>query len=388
MKVLRLIESFYPVVNGATKEAFHFSNELEKRKIQSPIYTTYFNASNSPKEEKIHNVHVKRFKSLFKFMKFIYTPSMIREIKINNFDLIHIHNYRGYHAHIGYKIAKKKKIPYVINPCGSLYGYKHIFKGIKRFPYFFYDFLTCKKVIKNADRIIVESKIEYKEAIKFGVDASKIKIIPMGIDSKKYKKTIQHTEISAENPLKLLFVGRISRNRNLEPIIEAMEKVEDVKLKIVGNEAKSSMLLRTGYLDELKEYVNLKNLNKKVDFQDAKYGEDLINEYKQADCFIYTSLSENFGQTIFEAATTGLPLICTSVGIANEILIQNETGFFVDFYNPNDIIEAINKLKLKSLRIKFSTKIQGLISDKYNWNMIIREYIKIYEDAIENFGKS
>jgi len=138
--------------------------------------------------------------------------------------------------------------------------------------------------------------------LEFGVKKERLKTIPVGINIKDYEPAKKDSLM-----LNLLFVGRISRNRNLGPIIKAMRilKNEKIKLTIVGGEAKSSETSKTGYVDELKKLASRLN----IEFVGPKYGKELINYYKKADIFVYTSFYENFGQTMLEAGAAGLPIL-------------------------------------------------------------------------------
>ncbi|WP_371803595.1 glycosyltransferase family 4 protein [Candidatus Lokiarchaeum ossiferum] len=381
MKVTRIIDSFYPFMSGPAKEAFYFSSYLEKNGIPSPVYTSFLDVSNVPAEQTVENVHILRYPIKYRFMRFVYTPQMKHALNLEDMDVVHAHNYRSYQSHLGYKIARKKKIPFVINPCGGLLGYKAYLKGVKSLPYRIYDFLTRKKIILGAAKVIVESKKEFDEALKFGVHAEKIKLIPMGIDYLQYyNKSKEFLPCDSKNPLKILFVGRIARNRNLEPIIEAMRCLENVELRIVGDEAYISQGLKEGYISELQQLSKKYHLEDKIFFVGAKYDKDLINEYKSADCFVYTSLSENFGQPIQEAAAAGLPLICTRIGIALDIIVEDVTGFFVNFNSPEEIVEKLEKLKSLEKRRSMSANIQDIIKTNYSWDKIIGEYISVYEE--------
>ena len=61
MKIIRTIESFYPKVTGPANQAFMISSLLEKKGIESPVFTTNFDVGKVKRDEKIENVDVKRF---------------------------------------------------------------------------------------------------------------------------------------------------------------------------------------------------------------------------------------------------------------------------------------------------------------------------------------
>jgi len=210
--------------------------------------------------------------------------------------------------------------------------------------------------------------------LEFGANKKKIHLIPAGIDIGDYES---HQDKS-NKVLNLLFVGRISRNRRLEPIIRALQYLNEMKLTIVGGEEKSSSLSRKGYLSELKALVDELGVRERINFAGAKYGKELISYYQAADVFVYTSLYENFGQTLLEAAAAGLPIICTPVGIAPEIVIDGETGFLVSD-DPKMISERIRQLNNVSTRREFGGRIKKIVKEKFNWSNTIDQYLQVYQ---------
>lgn len=379
MNVIRCIETFYPNVTGPVNQAYYVSYYLEKQGIHSPIITTTFNVKNTPREEYYKGVSVKRYRLWFRFLQYIITPTMVTAFK--KADIIHCHNYRSFQTDLGFLMAKLLRKPFVLNTHGGLLGYdKYLKSNFTKLPYKLYDFLTLKQVAKRADAVIVSSDFEKKEALEYGIREDKIHVIPMGIDVQQYYVD----RIKRKNKtLQLLFVGRISRNRNIEPIIRAMSllKKENIHLTVVGEEIVNSATDKAGYLDEMKQLVKELNIEKKITFTGAKYGKDLIEEYRKADIFVYTSLSENFGQTILEAGASGLALICTPVGIVNDIVDDGKNGFVVKG-DPEEIAEKILLLKNASLRHTFGKLIQQEVGKRYDWKQIIKKYVYTYNKVL------
>jgi len=244
-------------------------------------------------------------------------------------------------------------------------------------PYRIYDVGTFKTVLRMADAIVVSSKNEYAEALEFGVDKKKIYPIPAGIDISDYEP---HQGKSNE-VLNLLFVGRIARDRHLEPIIRALRYLDKVKLTIVGGEEKRSSLSPGGYLSELKTLVDELGVEAHIIFVGRKYGTALTSYYQAADVFVYTSLYENLGQTLLEAAASSLPIISTPVGVAPEIVIDGETGFLVGD-DPRMISERIRELGDAFTRKEFGARIKEIVKEKFAWSNIIDQYVEIYQHLL------
>ncbi len=380
MRIIRTIESFYPYISGPANQAFMISSLLGKRGIESPIFTTDYMAGKSPKEETMENVAVRRFGISMRFMKYFYSPGFRDALRREKFDIIHAHNYRSYETDAAYRLAKKRDKPFVLHAHGSLLGYRFITEGISRMPYTTYDFLSRKKPAMNADAIIVSSAQEMKEALDFGIPEEKLHNIPMGIDMKKYYRPKEQEG----DALRLLFVGRISRDRNLLPVLRALrllqekdpDNAKEIELSIVGGAAKRSSAEKDGYLDSLKDFAARNKLN--VKFLGELKGQALVDEYRKAGAFIYTSLWENFGQSLLEAGATGLPIISTPVGIASDIVLENKTGYIVDFNDEKQIADKIERLKDRRVRLILGRNMASIIKKGFSWDDIIMEYEKVY----------
>lgn len=381
MKIVRTIESFYPFMSGPAKEAYEISSRLEANGISSPIYTTFYKAENATDEETIQNVNVKRFRSDFSIMRYIFTRQMKKELIEENFDIYHAHNYRSYQADSAFEAARRNGKPFVISAHGSITGFKSSLTGYRKLPYKVYDIINGEKALRGADIIIVNSKGEYDEAIEHGLSEEKLKIMTFGIDVDNYR-----TKRNDKKNLTLLFVGNISRNRNLEPIINAMPEIDRrFRLRIVGEEMQSSSTLKKGYIEELKQLAEEKGVSHRVDFTGARYATELIDEYKNADVFVYTSLSENFGQTILEAGASGLPMVVTPVGIAKDLVEPGKTGFMVGFHDPQKIAESVNKLVEFKKRQGMGKRLQDYVEDNFSWEEIMMEYERMYINLAKKY---
>ena len=126
----------------------------------------------------------------------------------------------------------------------------------------------------------------------------------------------------------------------------------------MGGEEKTSSLSRLGYLDELKKLCKNLNINDRVTFIGPVAQDELFNWYSKGDIFVYPSLYENFGQPILEAAAAGLPIISTPVGVAQEIITENETGFLFNG-KSQDLADRITQLADHNLRKKMGGGAKG-----------------------------
>jgi glycosyltransferase involved in cell wall biosynthesis len=233
--------------------------------------------------------------------------------------------------------------------------------------------LTLKASAKRADAIVVSSEMEYEDAVEFGISRKKLHVIPMGVDI-----PISQNPQEEDGPLKILFVGRIARVRRVELILQAVKKLSvPYAVTIVGGEEKTSSLTKSGYLGELKKLCVDYGIDDKVTFTGPKTPKELPAFYQAADVFVYPSLYENFSQPILEAASFGIPVIATPVGIAPEIIEEGETGFLFSGDSAT-LTERLEHLGDSSARRKMGQKLQNKIRNKFDWNSITDQYMRLY----------
>jgi glycosyltransferase involved in cell wall biosynthesis len=234
--------------------------------------------------------------------------------------------------------------------------------------------LTFKASAKVADAVVVSSKLEYEDAIEFGIIKNKLFVIPMGIDVDEY----DDSQINHEGTINILFVGRIARVRRIEILLQAVAKLSiPYQLILVGGEEKTSSLSKSGYLIELKNLCKALNINDQVTFVGSVPQDELSNWYSKGDIFVYPSLYENFGQPILEAAAAGLPIISTPVGVARELITDNETGFLFTG-DVQELTDRITQLIDQNVRKEMGKALRQRARSLYGWKEIIKQYLDLY----------
>ena len=123
MKVLHIISSLRKEDGGLPESVKNLSNGLNIHKINSDIATTYYKNKNIKKSKqfKARIYSFKRF--IFNNIQFSLEFKKFIDMKLLQYDLIHIHGlYRFPTSYAAYK-ARKLNIPYIISTHGSLDPY-------------------------------------------------------------------------------------------------------------------------------------------------------------------------------------------------------------------------------------------------------------------------
>ncbi len=238
-----------------------------------------------------------------------------------------------------------------------------------------YDGLTFGITAKRADAVVVSSQTEYEEALEFGIHKDKLHIIPDGIEDPDPK--IDRSSRQGA-PLNLLFAGPITRLRRVELLLRAARKLTlPFRVTLVATNPIGEADDSTKYLSELKKLAKSVGIEDRVDFLGNPSPEDLNSCFSDADLFINPSAYETSGRTLLEAGASGLPIISTPVGLANEIVSSGENGFIVPA-DPDMICDRILQLSNPETRQKFGHHIRKKVLEGFGWNAVMDRYMELY----------
>jgi len=188
----------------------------------------------------------------------------------------------------------------------------------------------------------------------------KVKLIYHGFDlnafSSRDEKEIERLQITYNPSSKKPVIGVISRFIELKGvnyIIQAMEKVlkmyPDALFLFFGSEGNKYQ----EYTDLLKKYPS-------SSYKIILFENNITQLYKIFDVFVHVPINprvEAFGQIYVEALASGVPMVCTLSGIANEFIEHKKNAWVVPYKDAEAIAKGIlHLLENKELREKLIAK--------------------------------
>ncbi len=221
------------------------------------------------------------------------------------------------------------------------------------------------------DTVFVNSE-EYRQSwIKRGFDPTKLKIFPRGLDTELFHPARRDPaffeKFGAQNgEVRLLYVGRVSREKDLDLLATAYRRLCDeglpIQLFVVGHGPYSEEFSRslpeaffTGYLT----------------------GKDLAAAYASADIFVFPSTTDTFGNVIIEAQASGVPVVVSDSGGPKELVTENETGLITKSHDVDDFVRAIRTLVVdRSLRERMGSRARKSVIDR-TWPAAFRKFWSI-----------
>ena len=358
-KILLLCRSYFPFVGGIETSIYQLSKSLTKMGHSVTIITT-----SQPAKERRYEyasiVYANEIKSPFRLIPSINLKLLeksiiekFRETKNENFDII-----IGRDTFMTILALKFFHIPTIYIPSMDVKNFVKTrvrnIKGIKDLILKLLENWQYKIEISNQNKLLslADINIVFCNNMKRQLMQSyrirkNIEVVYPGcsLEFVNLPKIKDNTD-----RLKLLYVGRLSYEKNLAMLFNALKQMKEfIQLTIVGD----------GYcMDELRELAKNMPNNIKIIFEGFKNNTAIF--YKAADIFVLPSKYESFGQVIIEAFTCGTPVIgfATIPGKTNtaidELVQDNITGFVCNEFTEKEIerclCKAYNALRDGSIR--------------------------------------
>lgn len=200
--------------------------------------------------------------------------------------------------------------------------------------------LFCERTaIEAADAVIAVSHGVRKDVLETypAVDPARVHVIHNGIDPEVYRprpsaETLALYGIDATRPF-AFFNGRITRQKGLPLLLAAALKLErNHQLVVVASSPDTPEIaaevnrLATQVRSEGRDLVWIDHFIPR---------EHLVNLHTSATVFVCPSVYEPFGLVILEAMACETAVVASRVGGIPEIVVEDETGFLID-YDPDD----------------------------------------------------
>lgn len=179
------------------------------------------------------------------------------------------------------------------------------------------------------ERVAAPSTDIRKKLIHQGLAEDRVRVVGRGVRtdafSPDYRDHALRAQWGAGIRHWLLYVGRLSREKNLPCLAQAFRQLSarrpDVGLVVVGEGP---------YQKEFEQSMQ----GLPVVFAGLQRGEALARHYASADLFVFPSRTDTLGVVLLEAQASGLPVLVSADGGPKDSMQNRRTGFIVEPMNP------------------------------------------------------
>jgi glycosyltransferase involved in cell wall biosynthesis len=218
------------------------------------------------------------------------------------------------------------------------------------------------------DLIYVNSADYRQRWIERGISPDKLKILPRGLETSLFTPANRNPNFwqkygKKSNELGVLYVGRVSKEKNIDIAVAACEKLRGeglpVRLLIVGDGP---------YLRELRQAVP------HACYTGYLRGSELAMAYASSDIFAFPSTTDTFGNVVLEAQAAGIPCVVSNRGGPCELVENGSDGFVTQALDAGDFARALRALaKDAELRKMMGQAARKRVRDR-NWDNAFRQF--------------
>ncbi len=234
-----------------------------------------------------------------------------------------------------------------------------------------------KMYIKEVDKIITTGKGDTEYLLGyFNTSAPYIEILNLPPhQNPKHTDLLRMKADLSRDTLILIYQGMILKGRGLKVAVDAVSKMENVHLFIVGSGE---------YYQDLAQYVIDKGLSKKVTFTGRVPYSRLLDITASADvglCLfepISVSYELALPNKLFEYIMAGIPTIATNLPQIQKVINKDKVGLLVDRdLKINDIINAVEKMRDLEIR-KNMVEQAKLVAKDYSYESQTEKIMKMF----------
>ena len=326
MKILNVFYSFKQ--GGVERLGIAIANQLANyRDVESDVCIISKEYSEELLSEFSKTVKVFKLESKRKLRKLQYVRQLIRIIKENEIDVVHVHQGNLMPFFLLIKTACPDVTFYFTVHDTYIFSsdLNEMDRKIAN--------LICKRIIAISDGVV-------KDIRSCGIKKEKIKRIYNGINFDKFKMVERKDR---KEPFKIINVARFYPQKKGQDVLikaTAILKERGYRIKIIfaGDEPQGvnvemnrmKELAKTiGVLDNMVFLGNIQDVNK---------------ELEQADIFCIPSNYEGFGISAVEAMATGLPCVASNIVGLNEVVDDSRVGKLFEVGNEIDLANKLEEV--------------------------------------------
>jgi glycosyltransferase involved in cell wall biosynthesis len=228
-----------------------------------------------------------------------------------------------------------------------------------------------RSFLSEARGICTSSQTLLDHSVELAGHAGKVSVIPFGIRSRPWSQV----DASRDGPF--LFLGRLVPYKGLSVLIEAVGKVPEADLVIVGEgplqEALRAQILTTG-------------LEHRVSMVGRLEQNDIVRLMARARALVLPSIdsSETFGLVQLEAMAAGVPVVATNLPTGvREVGVDGETGLLVPPGDPGALADALRRLASDQVALdEMGRRARCRFNERFTRGRMMERLIPWYESLL------
>jgi len=370
MRIALFTETFLPKIDGIVTRLKHTVEHLQRLGHQVLVFSPDGGLKDY-KGAKIHGVTGIPL-PLYPELKMAFPrPSVGQALERFKPDIIHVVN-PAILGVGGIYFAKTMNIPLVASYHTHLPQYLQHY-GLGSLEGLLWELL--KLAHNQASLNLCTSTAMVQELSSRGIE--KVELWQRGVDTELFqphlKSQAMRLKLSQNNPDSplLLYVGRVSAEKEIDRIKPVLEAIPEARFAIVGD-GPHREALTSHFADTNTHFVGYLQ------------GLELASAFASADAFLFPSRTETLGLVLLESMAAGCPVVAANSGGIPDIVTDGVNGHLFDPRDEKGLITATQRLLTAKAEREELRRNARLEAEKWAWQAASKQLLNYYHRVLNN----
>ena len=247
-------------------------------------------------------------------------------------------------------------------------------------------------LVRQFDRYIATSREVYSECCAQGLDESRIRMIPNGVDTDLFRPSSspheRHDERQSlgipDRPV-VCFVGIIDARKNVDGLLRVWRAVirggATGHLLIIGPEPTGSDGRPTEFCRRQQQFVADEGLGETVSFLGRQV--DVAPYLRSSDIFFFPSRREGMPNVLLEAMASGLACIASRIGGSMDLIDDHKNGLLFDVDDEEGMAEGLALLLRDPSKVAtLGRAARRAAVDRFSLAATAEKYVELYRQLL------
>jgi len=343
-------DSFYPTIDGAVIAMENQSKGLEARGHEVVVMAP--DTDKRPETSRtVHYLPSMEFRSYKGYRIVVSASDMLEKLRREKVDVLHCHGLASM-AILSLTAARVLKIPHLLtfhtmaNEAVRYYSPIPIRQDMIEPMVWLY----LRNMLRRPEVVIAPSQPIKDELMDNGVRMQACEVIPTGVDCKRFTPENYDKDLLARYGLEgkrvLLHVGRLSMEKRLDTVLEAMAGLSreepDLRLLVAGSGPAS---------EHYKALAKSLGVSDRVVFAGFMSDDELAKAYASVEMLVIASTFETQGLVVLEALASGTPVAGIRYRAIPEFVKEGKNGCLFD---QGTCADAVRRCLARSKSMKMN----------------------------------
>lgn len=203
----------------------------------------------------------------------------------------------------------------------------------------------------------------------------RVSVWQRGVDTETFQPYLASREMRShlsqghpESPL-LLYVGRLSPEKEIDRIKPVLESIPGARLALVGDGPHRQVL---------EQYF----AGTPTHFVGYLQGRELATAFASSDAFVFPSRTETLGLVLLEAMAAGCPVVAARSGGIPDIVQDGVNGYLFDPLDENGAIAATQRLLANAEERETMRRNARREAERWSWEAATRQLRSYYQAVL------